>query len=132
MRKKRLWWRRGWRVKRRRSSVTKHYLKHKELARDFVHDRIEYWNEFYQFDYGRIAIRNQKTCWGSCSSLGNLNFNYKMMFLPEHLADYVIVHELCHLQEFNHSQAFWDLVGEALPNYKSLREELHEAKLVLK
>ena len=114
-----------WRIRRRRAtSVTKHYLEHKEAARGFVHARVATWNEIYGFQFNRIAIRNQRSCWGSCSEHRNLNFNYKLLFLPEHLADYVIVHELCHLQEFNHSPNFWNLMARALPDYKELRKEL--------
>lgn len=71
-----------------------------------------------------MAIRNQKSRWGSCSTKGNLNFNYKLAIIPSHLADYVIVHELCHLGEFNHSQKFWDLVAKTMPGYKEMRNEL--------
>lgn len=129
MKRKKLWWR--GRRRSRRTTVTQHYLQHKELAREHITARVEYWNQFYGFDYNRIAIRNQRTCWGSCSSNNNLNFSYKLLFLPERLFDYIIVHELCHLEEFNHSQSFWDLVGETLPDYKKLREELHNAKVTL-
>lgn len=82
------------------------YEKHKEITRSLVHARISHFNRDGSFAIGRIAIRNQKTRWGSCSKLGNLNFHYKLAFLPPAVADYVIVHELCHLREFNHSSAF--------------------------
>lgn len=108
--------------------MTAHYLEHKEVARDFVHARIAYWNDFYGFSFNRVAIRNQRTCWGSCSEHGNLNFSYKLLFLPQHLADYVIVHELCHLKELNHSKRFWDLVAYTHPDYKTLRSELQSIK----
>ncbi len=110
----------SFRKKKRRaraSSVTKHYTEHKELARQLIHQRIEHYNAHYNFSYNRVAIRNQRRCWGSCSSLKNLNFNYKLYFLPEHLQDYIIVHELCHLAELNHGQQFWDLVAQKIPNY---------------
>jgi predicted metal-dependent hydrolase len=71
-----------------------------------------------------VAIKNMKSRWGSCSSKGNLNFHYRVAFLPEELLDYVIVHELCHLKLFNHSKAFWNLVAEKSPNYSQLRKQL--------
>lgn len=86
--------------------------------------RAEYFNVMYGFRFNRITIRNQKTRWGSCSRKGNLNFNYKIALLPQRLADYIIVHELCHLGEFNHSKKFWDLVARAIPDHAELRKEL--------
>lgn len=93
-------------------------------ARVFVHHRLLVLNELYGFAYNRVAIRNQRTRWGSCSKRGNLNFNYRIASLPLHLADYVIVHELCHLMEFNHSQKFWDMVSRAIPDHRERRREL--------
>lgn len=93
---------------------------------NIVHERLIFFNKVYGFKYGRVTIRNVKTRWGSCSKKGNLNFNYRIVFLPKELADYLVVHELCHLGEFNHSQKFWDLVAKAQPNYKKLRKELRK------
>lgn len=109
--------------------MTKHYVAHKEIARTFIHERLAYWNQHYNFHYNRVAIRNQRTCWGSCSERKNLNFSYKVLFLPPHLADYIVVHELCHLQELNHSPRFWELVEEAQPEYRALRRELRSVRL---
>lgn len=117
-------WYRKRRVRKRASSVTKHYVAHKELARQVVHERLAHWNQHYNYSWNRVAIRNQKTCWGSCSSLKNLNFSYRLLFLPEHLRDYIIVHELCHLVEMNHSRNFWALVEQTLPHHRKLRAEL--------
>lgn len=92
--------------------------KYKNITRKLVKSRLGYFNQFYNLKYNKISVRNQSTRWGSCSSSGNLNFNYRLALLPSELADYVIVHELCHRQEMNHSQRFWDLVARAIPDYK--------------
>ncbi len=113
-----------WTRIRRRRTPTKHYLAHREAARAFVRERLEHFNAHYGFTYKRVAIKNQKSCWGSCSAKGNLNFSYKLLFLPPHLADYVIVHELCHLAELNHSPRFWGRVAERCPEYRTCRREL--------
>lgn len=76
--------------------------------------------------YGRVTIRNQKTRWGSCSSKGNLNFNCLLMLTPREVQDYVIVHELSHRKEMNHSPKFWAVVEEVLPDYKKRRNWLRE------
>lgn len=101
-----------------------HYKKHKEAARAFVRARLEVLNEHYGYSWGRVAIRSNNTCWGSCSSKQNLNFDYRILFLPPHLQDYILAHELCHLKEMNHSPRFWALVARAIPDYKRCRTEL--------
>jgi hypothetical protein len=102
----------------------KFYKKNKEIIREQFRVKLEYFNQFYGFSWKRIAVRRQRTCWGSCSRKGNLNFNYKIIKLPEELMNYVIVHELCHLQELNHSQKFWKLVEKTIPEYKIARKKL--------
>jgi predicted metal-dependent hydrolase len=72
----------------------------------------------------KIAIKNAKTLWGSCTRQGTLNFNYKIALLPKEVANYIVVHEFCHLKEFNHSDRFWRLVEGFVPNYKALRKLL--------
>ena len=109
---------------RRRSR--RHYTKHKEAARALVAARLSYFNAYYKAGVGKVFIKNTKSRWGSCSERGNLNFNYKIVFLPDELQDYLIVHELCHLRHFNHSREFWQLVGESLPNYREHRRRLRE------
>ena len=74
--------------------------------------------------YGRITIRNQKTRWGSCSSKGNLNFNCMLMLAPATVIDYVVIHELCHRKEMNHSPRFWALVQQHYPAYLQARQWL--------
>jgi hypothetical protein len=100
------------------------YLKRREEARALVFERLEYLNNFYEFKYNKVAIRNQTTRWGSCSKKGNLNFSYRLLDLPPATRDYVIIHELCHLKEFNHSPRFWALVARACPDYKAARGRL--------
>lgn len=112
--------------RKRRSTVTKHYVLHREAARSLVHARLAHYNAHYGFVYNRVAIRNQRRCWGSCTSLKNLNFSYRLLFLPPELADYVIVHELCHLKELNHSPRFWALVAETIPEYQLCRRALRQ------
>lgn len=101
-----------------------HYLNHRKSAHAFASARVEYFNKFYRFHFNKINIKNQKTRWGSCSRKRNLNFNYKIIFLPPEVADYIIVHELCHLKEFNHSAKFWKSVERTMPNYLKIREQL--------
>lgn len=102
----------------------KHYLELKEAARALVHVRVGYFNAFYGHTVGKVFIKNTKSRWGSCSSKGNLNFNYKIVLLPPEVADYLIVHELCHLKEFNHGPNFWALVSQCAPNYRAARSAL--------
>ncbi len=92
------------------------YLKHREAARAVIEAKVEQFGALYDYPYGRISVKNQKSCWGSCSRRGNLNFNYRLLFLPKKLQDYVIVHELCHLKELNHSKKFWELVAQTVPD----------------
>jgi predicted metal-dependent hydrolase len=102
----------------------KDYKARKEEARKLVAEKIKYFNNFYNLRFNKISIRNQHTRWGSCSKNGNLNFNYRIIYLPGHLADYLIVHELCHLQEFNHSRKFWELVEKTIPDSKERERAL--------
>ena len=80
--------------------------------------RVERYAPLVGVSYGRITVRHQKTRWGSCSSKKNLNFNCLLMMAPEHVRDYVVVHELCHLLEMNHSRKFWSLVEGIMPAYR--------------
>ncbi|MCR5487540.1 MAG: M48 family metallopeptidase [Lachnospiraceae bacterium] len=94
--------------------------------------RIKAFAEKLGVDYGMVTIRNQKTRWGSCSSRGNLNFNCLLMMAPAEVQDYVIVHELCHRLEMNHSKKFWKLVGSVIPDYRQQEKWLkEEGRLIL-
>jgi hypothetical protein len=102
------------------------YQKLKSSALQIAKEKVNYFNQTYSFRYDKISIRNQKTRWGSCSRKGNLSFNYKIALLPEELANYIIIHELCHLREFNHSPKFWSLVKKTAPNHKEIRKRLRD------
>ena len=91
-----------------------------------IPERVEYFAKVIGVTYGKITIRNQKTRWGSCSSKGNLNFNCLLMLAPPEVLDYVVVHELCHRKQMNHSKAFWLEVEKVLPDYKEARKWLKE------
>jgi predicted metal-dependent hydrolase len=114
------------RVRRRRHSHKSHssYLEHRAQALELVTSRLTYFNTFYNFKYNTIKIKNNSSRWGSCSRKGNLNFNYRIALLPPELADYLVIHELCHLGEFNHSKKFWELVERTVPHWRTLRVRL--------
>ena len=76
--------------------------------------------------YGRITVRDQKTRWGSCSQTGNLNFNFRLILAPSEVLDYVVVHELCHRRQMNHSTQFWQEVAQVLPDYRKRKAWLTE------
>ena len=115
------------RRRRRRAPAPKHYRTYKEQARRVILQKVEQYIAFYGFQLGRISIRNQRTRWASCSEKGNLNFSYKILFLPDQLSDYIVVHELCHLRELNHSTRFWELVAKTFPDYKERRKALRNS-----
>jgi predicted metal-dependent hydrolase len=98
--------------------------KNKPEAFEFVNSRLKIFNQHYRFVIGKVSIKDLRSLWGSCSSRKNLNFNHKIVDLPPEQADYIIVHELCHLREFNHSKKFWDLVAETIPNFRRIKNEL--------
>lgn len=105
------------------------YAQTKIVAGRYFQSRVDFFNQHYQYQYRAIRIRNQKTIWGSCTRGGNLQFHYKLFLLPPELADYVVVHELCHLREHNHGPRFWALVAQILPNHRQLRRRLREYEL---
>ena len=97
-----------------------------ETARSIFTQKAAYYARLIGVTYGRISIREQKTRWGSCSSKGNLNFNCLLMLAPAEILDYVVVHELCHRKEMNHSKAFWAEVEKVLPDYRESVQWLKE------
>jgi len=110
----------------------KDYLENKNRALTLVSEQTNLYNKLYGFSFNKIFIKNQKTCWGSCSRKQNLNFNYKIIFLPRKHQDYIIAHELCHLKEFNHSKKFWALVERFFPDYLEIKKELRSRELFYK
>lgn len=104
----------------------KEISKLREEARHLVTQRVKYYAPIIGVPYGQIAIRTQRTRWGSCSSKGNLNFNCLLALVPPDVLDYIVVHELCHRKELNHSERFWTEVGKVLPDYKIRKKWLKD------
>ncbi len=99
---------------------------YRELAGKKIRQRVRYFSGKMGVTCGRISIRSQKTRWGSCSGRGNLNFNWKLILMPPEILDYVVVHELAHRKQMNHSPLFWAEVERILPDYRIRRQWLKE------
>ncbi len=97
-----------------------------ELARRIFTKKTAHYASVLRVTYGRISIREQKTRWGSCSSAGNLNYNWRLIFAPEEVVDYIVIHELAHRIEMNHSPAFYQVVASVMPDYKKQQTWLKE------
>jgi predicted metal-dependent hydrolase len=95
------------------------YERHKTAARKHILALVTEYATQHGFTLKRIAIRDTRRRWGSCSALGHLNFSYKLLFLPLCQARYIVVHELCHLRELNHSERFWHEVAALMPDYET-------------
>ena len=102
-----------------------------EEAKRVIPARVAHFAPIVGVSYGRVTIRCQKTRWGSCSSRGELTFNWRLIMAPPEMIDYVVVHELCHLNHMDHSPAYWKSVGNILPDYKVRREWLKENGICL-
>jgi len=130
--------RRSRRRKPRKAPNRPDYLLRREDARKLIVDRLNHFhNEYMKIDpafastmkYNRVAIRNQRGRWGSCTSRKNLNFNYRLLDLEPELRDYIIVHELCHLKELHHGKSFWDLVSQVIPRAKELNRVARKMRI---
>jgi hypothetical protein len=102
-----------------------HFLAHKAAARRVLVGLVDEWSKRLELYPSKVVIKRVQSRWGSCSSRGVVSFNYKLIFLSEKMQEYVVVHELCHLKEMNHSARFWALVATALPDYKETHREMH-------
>jgi len=98
----------------------------RKTTKDIIHARVEYWGAALGLDYGRVFVKDQRTLWGSCSGKRNLNFNWRLAAAPPEVLDYVVIHELCHLREMNHSKRFWNLVRGFCPDYKAQKKWLKD------
>ncbi len=95
-------------------------------AKQVYMERIAYYQSIIKEPFGCVRIKDQKSCYGSCSSKRNLNFNWKCILAPKEVLDYIVVHELCHLKEMNHSKQFWEEVSRYFPDYKESKRWLRE------
>ena len=108
---------------RRLETMEKRY---RNAARQQFEIRVNYYHRITGGNYTSITVRDQRSRWGSCSSRGTLSFNYRLIFAPPAVLDYVVVHELCHLTHMNHSKDFWNMVSSVMPEYKEYRKWLRD------
>lgn len=99
---------------------------HRKQAKEYLQQKCGYFSGIMGLCHGEIKINSAKTRWGSCNRNGDINFTYRLLFAPEELVDYVVVHELAHLKEMNHSNQFWSVVAQTMPDYKARRKKLRE------
>ncbi len=107
----------------RRTAIEKWYRK---MAAQWIRERAMLFAGVMQVSFSEIHIKDQKSRWGSCSGLSNLNFSFRLMLAPEAVAEYVVIHELCHLRYMDHSQNFWQMVETFCPDYKVRKKWLAE------
>lgn len=95
-------------------------------VRDYFHERVRHWSGVMEIVPNKVFLKNQRTRWGSCSVKGNLNFNRALAKAPAEIVDYVVIHELAHLREMNHSPRFWGIVDRWCPEQKAHRRWLRQ------
>lgn len=101
------------------------------LSKDILKSRVEYFADLMQLNYNKIIIMDNKRRWGACTSSATLKFNYRLCMLPHKVIDYIIIHELAHLLEFNHSPRFYKVIESVMPDYKKYRNQLKSYDYVL-
>ncbi len=103
----------------------------REIAYDIVKERLDYFSKLMDLEYHRLIIKDQKTRWGSCSNLGNININFRIITFPMEVIDYLVVHELSHIKHMDHSKEFWENVKTYIPDYKHRRKLLREREKIV-
>lgn len=99
---------------------------YKMKAKEYLQQKCQLFSQKMGIQYGAVRINSARSRWGSCNSKGDINFTYRLIFAPEDLIDYVVVHELAHIKEMNHSANFWDIVEDTISDYKTRRKRLRD------
>lgn len=102
-----------------------------DILKDILKNRVEYFADLMQLNYNKIIIMNNKRRWGACTNSGTLKFNFRLAMLPHKVIDYIIIHELAHLIEFNHSSKFYQIIESIMSDYKTHRKKLKDYDFVL-
>lgn len=100
--------------------------RYKKQAKEYFVQKCLYFAGLMGVRHGAVKINGAKTRWGSCNRKGDINFTYRLLFAPEDVIDYVVVHELAHTKEMNHSKNFWSVVAQTMPDYQARRRRLRE------
>ena len=106
-------------------------LWYKKIANEILTQRVQYFCDLMQLEPSAVKLTNARTCWGTCNSKGVVSLNWRLMMVPHNLIDYVVVHELAHLVQLNHSKLFWEVVHSVLPDYASRRKNLKQGDYLL-
>lgn len=110
------------------SKIARWYMR---TSKNILSERLEYLARLMQLDYNSFKVSNSKNRWGSCDSKGNIKINFRLIMLPHKIIDYVLIHELSHLVEFNHSKKFYKVIESVMPDYQKHRKELKDFTTIL-